>query len=77
MAYRPRRSPARRSTGARRSYGARRVSRARNSAGKRARSRPVGQQTLKIVVEQMPASPVARPDGPLQVAAAPPKKSKF
>jgi len=79
MAYRRsstrRRSYAGRSTTARRSgYSRRAAPRARTAR----RSGRVTAQTLRIVVEQIPANAVTRPAGPF-VASAPakPKKAKY
>lgn len=82
MAYRPRRRSSARKTGARSSYGTRgRASRTRVSARRNTgkRSAPARQQTIKIVVETLPQSAVARPAEPgrLQAIQSPPRQSKF
>lgn len=79
MAYVTRRRSSYRAAPARRSYGsARRTPRARTGARRNTRSGGSRAQTLKIVIEQVPASSISRPAGaPLQVEAPGPKKSKF
>ena len=76
------RQPARRTTyrkaPARRGYGTRNRARSRTGTRRVARSTGARQQTVKVVVEMVPPSAVARPAaGPLQTVAAPPKQSKF
>lgn len=79
MAYQSRRRPAYRKAPSRGRYRA--ASRtARTGVRRRSGARSAGSraQTLKIVIEQVPASSIARPAGaPLQIEAAPPKKSRF
>lgn len=78
MARKPARRTTYRKAPARRGYGARSRTgtRARSRVG--ARSSSSRQQTVKVVVEMVPPSAIARPEGgPLQTVAAPPKQSKF
>lgn len=79
MAYKPRRRSAYRAAPARSSYRpARRSTGARSSARRNTRGGGARAQTLKIVIEQVPASATARPPGaPLQVEAPAPKKGRF
>lgn len=64
-----------------RSYANRRPATRRRASSRRTtarRRRSVTAQTLRIVVEQIPASGVSRPAGPFVAqAAAKPKKAKF
>lgn len=71
----------RRASASRRSYASKRTPArgrgTRRSAAPRSR-RGVTAQTLRIVIEQVPASGVSRPAGPFVTqAAAKPKKAKF
>lgn len=75
------RSTARRSTG--RTYSTARRSAPRRSTGRRASGRSSGTQTVRIVLEGMPASPVARRNpfesvlGAPQVEGRGPRKAKL
>lgn len=78
MARKPARRTTYRKAPARRSYSTGNRTRGRARPRSNARSGGARQQTVKVVVEMVPPSAIARPDGgPLQTVAPPPKRAKF